>query len=96
MANTKYAYVRDFELPDPLLPDTFMLFRLDGHSFHRSVLLFYQFDFDWTVQIGSQKNTNLQNLMMFELFNWWIMLLEALWKNIQILFLHLVSQMNIG
>jgi tRNA(His) guanylyltransferase len=35
MANTKYAYVRDFELPDPLLPDTFMLFRLDGHSFHR-------------------------------------------------------------
>ena len=41
MANTKYAYVRDFELPDPLLPDTFMLFRLDGHSFHRSVILFY-------------------------------------------------------
>lgn len=35
MANTKYAYVRDFELPDPLLPGTFMLFRLDGHSFHR-------------------------------------------------------------
>ena len=35
MANTKYAYVRGFELPDPLLPDTFMLFRLDGHSFHR-------------------------------------------------------------
>ncbi|KAF5327356.1 hypothetical protein D9619_004990 [Psilocybe cf. subviscida] len=35
MANSKYAYVRNFELPDPLLPDTFMLFRLDGHSFHR-------------------------------------------------------------
>ena len=35
MANSKYAYVRDFELPDPLLPGTFMLFRLDGHSFHR-------------------------------------------------------------
>ncbi|KAF8813512.1 tRNAHis guanylyltransferase, partial [Phlegmacium glaucopus] len=35
MANTKYAYVREFELPDPLLPGTFMLFRLDGHSFHR-------------------------------------------------------------
>ncbi|KDR78671.1 hypothetical protein GALMADRAFT_244160 [Galerina marginata CBS 339.88] len=35
MANSKFAYVRDFELPDPLLPGTFMLFRLDGHSFHR-------------------------------------------------------------
>ncbi|KAF8903711.1 tRNAHis guanylyltransferase [Gymnopilus junonius] len=35
MANSKYTYVRDFELPDPLLPGTFMLFRLDGHSFHR-------------------------------------------------------------
>ncbi|KXN82986.1 putative tRNA(His) guanylyltransferase [Leucoagaricus sp. SymC.cos] len=35
MANTKYAYVRNFELPDPLLPGTFLVFRLDGHSFHR-------------------------------------------------------------
>ncbi|KAF9532690.1 Thg1 C terminal domain-containing protein [Crepidotus variabilis] len=35
MANTRYAYVRDFELPDPLLPGVFMLLRLDGHSFHR-------------------------------------------------------------
>ncbi|KAF6764247.1 Thg1 C terminal domain-containing protein [Ephemerocybe angulata] len=35
MANSKYGYVKNFELPDPVLPDTFMLFRLDGHSFHR-------------------------------------------------------------
>ncbi|KAG2017480.1 tRNA guanylyltransferase [Coprinopsis cinerea AmutBmut pab1-1] len=35
MANTKYAYVRNFELPDPLLPGTFLLLRLDGQSFHR-------------------------------------------------------------
>ncbi|KAG6885626.1 hypothetical protein C0993_012044 [Termitomyces sp. T159_Od127] len=35
MAGSKFAYVRNFELPDPLLPDTFMVFRLDGHSFHR-------------------------------------------------------------
>ncbi|KAJ6524235.1 Thg1 C terminal domain-containing protein [Mycena vulgaris] len=35
MAGSKYAYVRNFELPDPLLPGTFMVFRLDGHSFHR-------------------------------------------------------------
>ncbi|KAJ7756987.1 Thg1 C terminal domain-containing protein [Mycena metata] len=35
MAGSKYAYVRNFELPDPLLPRTFMVLRLDGHSFHR-------------------------------------------------------------
>ncbi|KAL1732375.1 Thg1 C terminal domain-containing protein [Schizophyllum commune] len=35
MAGSKFAYVRNFELPDPLLPETFMVFRLDGHSFHR-------------------------------------------------------------
>ncbi len=35
MANTKYSYVRNFELPDPLLPGTFLVLRLDGHSFHR-------------------------------------------------------------
>ncbi|KAG2035747.1 tRNAHis guanylyltransferase [Suillus americanus] len=35
MAGTKFAYVRNFELPDPLLPDTYLVCRLDGHSFHR-------------------------------------------------------------
>ena len=33
MANSKYAYVRDFELPDRLLPGTFIVLRIDGHSF---------------------------------------------------------------
>ncbi|KIJ62911.1 hypothetical protein HYDPIDRAFT_41602 [Hydnomerulius pinastri MD-312] len=35
MANSKYAYVRNFELPDPLLPGCYLICRLDGHSFHR-------------------------------------------------------------
>ncbi|KAF8629976.1 hypothetical protein AX17_005541 [Amanita inopinata Kibby_2008] len=35
MANSRFAYVRKYELPDPLLPGVFLLFRLDGHSFHR-------------------------------------------------------------
>ncbi|KAG1798508.1 tRNAHis guanylyltransferase [Suillus plorans] len=35
MAGTRFAYVRNFELPDPLLPDTYLVCRLDGHSFHR-------------------------------------------------------------
>ncbi|KAH7106461.1 tRNAHis guanylyltransferase [Auriculariales sp. MPI-PUGE-AT-0066] len=35
MAGSRFAYVRNFELPDPLLPDTFLVVRLDGHSFHK-------------------------------------------------------------
>lgn len=35
MANSKYAYVRSFELPDNILPGTYMIVRLDGHSFHK-------------------------------------------------------------
>ncbi|OCH94806.1 tRNAHis guanylyltransferase [Obba rivulosa] len=35
MAGSKFAYVRNFELPDPLLPGAFMILRLDGHAFHR-------------------------------------------------------------
>lgn len=38
MANSKYAYIRNFELPDPLLPGCFLVCRLDGHSFHRYVI----------------------------------------------------------
>ncbi|KAH9991731.1 Thg1 C terminal domain-containing protein [Russula vinacea] len=33
MANSRFAYVRDFELPDRLLPGTFILLRIDGHAF---------------------------------------------------------------
>jgi len=35
MAGSKFAYVKNFELPDPLLPNTFILIRIDGHGFHR-------------------------------------------------------------
>ncbi|KIM53013.1 hypothetical protein SCLCIDRAFT_18061 [Scleroderma citrinum Foug A] len=35
MANSKYAYVRNYEIADPLLPGCFLICRLDGHSFHR-------------------------------------------------------------
>jgi tRNA(His) 5'-end guanylyltransferase len=37
MAGSKYAYVKDFELPDTLLPGTYMILRVDGRSFHRQV-----------------------------------------------------------
>lgn len=35
MAGSQYAYVRGFEAPDALLPDTFIVVRVDGRGFHR-------------------------------------------------------------
>ncbi|ESK89465.1 putative trnahis guanylyltransferase [Moniliophthora roreri MCA 2997] len=35
MSGSKFAYVKKYELPDPLLLGTYIVFRLDGHSFHR-------------------------------------------------------------
>lgn len=35
MASTRFAYVKNFELPDPLLPDTYLVVRIDGHGFHK-------------------------------------------------------------
>ena len=41
MAGSRFAYVRNFELTDRLLPDTFIVLRIDGHSFHRQFNFFY-------------------------------------------------------
>jgi hypothetical protein len=38
MAGSRYAYVRNFELPDPVLPNCFMVVRIDGKGFHKCVL----------------------------------------------------------
>ncbi|KAI5478761.1 tRNA(His) guanylyltransferase [Pseudohyphozyma bogoriensis] len=35
MANSQYAYVRKFELPDALLPTSFLVLRIDGKGFHK-------------------------------------------------------------
>ncbi|KAJ9112430.1 hypothetical protein QFC20_002218 [Naganishia adeliensis] len=35
MANSRFEYVRNFELPDPLLPSTHLVVRIDGKGFHR-------------------------------------------------------------
>lgn len=35
MANSKYEYVRQFELADNLLPSTWLVVRIDGRGFHR-------------------------------------------------------------
>lgn len=35
MANSKYEYVRHFELADHMLPSTWLVVRIDGRGFHR-------------------------------------------------------------
>lgn len=43
MANSKYEYVRHFELADSLLPSTWLVVRIDGRGFHRLVIFKYFF-----------------------------------------------------
>jgi tRNA(His) guanylyltransferase len=40
MAKSKYEYVKHFEMPDPLLPNTWLVVRVDGRSFHGWVCTF--------------------------------------------------------
>lgn len=35
MANSKYEYVRHFEVVDKALPNTWLVVRIDGRGFHR-------------------------------------------------------------
>ncbi|TGZ84342.1 putative tRNAHis guanylyltransferase [Ascodesmis nigricans] len=35
MANSQYGYVKSFETPDRLLPNTWIVIRLDGRGFHK-------------------------------------------------------------
>jgi tRNA(His) guanylyltransferase len=35
MANSKYEYVKSFEQPDVLLPNTWIVVRIDGRGFHK-------------------------------------------------------------
>ena len=37
MAKSRFEYVRNFELPDPCLSNTFMVVRIDGRGFHKWV-----------------------------------------------------------
>lgn len=37
MAKSRFEYVRNFELPDPLIPNTFAVVRIDGRGFHKYV-----------------------------------------------------------
>lgn len=35
MAKSRFEYVKSYELPDPLLPNSFIVIRVDGRGFHK-------------------------------------------------------------
>jgi tRNA(His) guanylyltransferase len=35
MAKSRFEYVKAYELADNLLPNTFLVVRVDGHAFHK-------------------------------------------------------------
>lgn len=37
MAKSRFEYVRNYELPDALMPNTFIVIRVDGRGFHKCV-----------------------------------------------------------
>ena len=37
MAKSKFEYVKGFEMSDSCLPNTWLVLRLDGRGFHRSI-----------------------------------------------------------
>ncbi|KAI9456779.1 Thg1 C terminal domain-containing protein [Russula earlei] len=61
MANSKFAYVRDFELPDNLLLGTFILLRIDGHSFPQILIASHRF----TENHGFAKPNDIHIILAF-------------------------------
>jgi len=43
MANSKYEYVKDFEIHDGLLRNTWVVVRVDGRGFHKWVFSYFSF-----------------------------------------------------
>ena len=56
MANSKFEYIRTFELEDRLLQDLFFVVRIDGRSFHKYFCTLFWLDF--------LKNTTFPNQMI--------------------------------
>ena len=42
MAKSRFEYVKNFELPDPLLPCSYIVVRIDGRGFHKWVSTRYR------------------------------------------------------
>lgn len=66
MANSKYEYVKAFERCPTLLPNTFIVVRVDGRGFHKSVSYLASVEsmrFQLRVS-GSLQNIALRNPMI--------------------------------
>jgi len=71
MANSRWAYVRSFEQPDTLLPQCWVVVRVDGKGFTKCVLAWQR---RWgkeshprrTLMAGSQRLTGSQSLTTTE------------------------------
>ncbi|EGV64923.1 tRNA-His guanylyltransferase [Yamadazyma tenuis] len=62
MANSKYEYVKKFERENYLLPDTYVVIRVDGKGFHK-FSKFYNFDKPNDLKALEVMNTAAYNLM---------------------------------
>jgi hypothetical protein len=73
MAASRFAYVRDFELPDQLLPGTFILLRIDGHAFSKYPSITPDHSILIHPPTDSPMFTDSQNPTTPEASNLWIM-----------------------
>ena len=75
MAVSRFAYVRDFELPDLLLPGTFIILRVDGHAFQKYPLIIYPPTYTayLTPNTDSPMSIGSQSLMTPAASSLWIM-----------------------
>ena len=67
--NSKFEYVKSFELKDDLLPSTFIAIRIDGRAFKK-----YNFLYEFYAATNSDANLTLLIglLLIITLLNLWI------------------------
>ena len=98
MANSRFAYVRDFEQPDRLLPRTFIVLRIDGHAFRQCPILFtapllLRAHPNYT---DSPRLTTSRSPMIIAASSLWIKLQSVSWESFRKSFLVLDSPMSSG
>ena len=61
MANSKYEYVKTFEQSTTLLPNTYMIVRIDGRGFHKLVPEFCSIFLTKLIFPDFRQNTDSKN-----------------------------------
>lgn len=57
MAKSRFEYVKNYELPDSLLPNTYTVVRVDGRGFHKYVPEMHGVDEDFPTLMGLRNPT---------------------------------------